>query len=504
MISVGLYPGDADCAAAVAIDGRLAAAIDVPRNHGESGVETCRALIRELLAVARISGAAVEQLAVVNLGDLARRIVDAPEEIWDGQPPPAQLLCPRRAAAAQLHGHAGTGAVIAQNDSSDTAMLFTSRDARLDAGEPLAGSDDAIAAAALVARALGAIGEPPLLALERIATSRPRASVALVNEPGPRVPINPREARELVDGVLASCPQLADGGSRHVAVQATRASLAAGTLDAVADTLVASICAATPVSSFHGLAGTAFAPGVFVDRIAQRLSSPFVAPILEDVGGALGAALLPHATAAPLEHVALGPDVDETEIKATLENCRLDFVYEPDWTKLLTRVSSLLSTGALIGWCQGRRDFGSRTFGSRSVLADPSRRYVRENVNVFLRRGELHAAVPVSMLADTWQAGYESAGGDLGRYFGGVADQLGRVLVHRQTPAVAPHLAQLLQVHAASTGIPGLVNVPLADRHGRLVRTTRDAVREAFSSAVDVLVIGRFLVSKDYWLIRAR
>jgi predicted NodU family carbamoyl transferase len=75
--------------------------------------------------------------------------------------------------------------------------------------------------------------------------------------------------------------------------------------------------------------------------------------------------------------------------------------------------------------------------------------------------------------------------------------------MHVTDEAATPELHKLLDLHYARTGVPGLIAVPLTQA-GCLARTPRDAVREAFGSAIDALVIGRFLVSKDYWLLRSR
>ena len=79
----------------------------------------------------------------------------------------------------------------------------------------------------------------------------------------------------------------------------------------------------------------------------------------------------------------------------------------------------------------------------------------------------------------------------------------GECLLHVAGDATEPQLRRLLEIHRARTGVPGLINIPMMTA-GALTITPREAVREAFGSAVDALVIGRFLVSKDYWLLRSR
>ena len=74
--------------------------------------------------------------------------------------------------------------------------------------------------------------------------------------------------------------------------------------------------------------------------------------------------------------------------------------------------------------------------------------------------------------------------------------------MHVPSKAGAPELVGLLETHRARTGVPGLLNATLERLPGELAETPRDAIRATFGSAVDVLVVGRFLIAKDYWLMR--
>ena len=62
--------------------------------------------------------------------------------------------------------------------------------------------------------------------------------------------------------------------------------------------------------------------------------------------------------------------------------------------------------------------------------------------------------------------------------------------------------ADLLQVHAQRTGVPGLANLPLCAPDDVTAVSARDAVRAAFTTSADALVIHRFLLMKDYWQLR--
>jgi carbamoyltransferase len=67
----------------------------------------------------------------------------------------------------------------------------------------------------------------------------------------------------------------------------------------------------------------------------------------------------------------------------------------------------------------------------------------------------------------------------------------------------APELCDLLERHFERTGVPALIETTLGRADEPPACTPRDAVRTVYSSAIDALVIGRFLLMKDYWLLRS-
>src|SRR4051794_33329033 len=78
-----------------------------------------------------------------------------------------------------------------------------------------------------------------------------------------------------------------------------------------------------------------------------------------------------------------GPEIGVTDedVKLVLDNCRLDYVFEPDWDRLSGRACGLLSSAKTVaGW----QDDDDGDEPQSYVLADPAARFVRDNVNVFL------------------------------------------------------------------------------------------------------------------------
>jgi carbamoyltransferase len=189
-------------------------------------------------------------------------------------------------------------------------------------------------------------------------------------------------------------------------------------------------------------------------------------------------------------------------------------VYEPDWWRLEARLSRMLSRGKLVAWFQGAMDFGPRSLGGRSILADPSNRYARENINRYLRHRPDDQPPPLVMLSGrTGECLVDRLASPLGpasarvkddwrlRLQAGV-DAAGACRVHT-VDAGASRLAGLLAVHESLSGVPALAHVDLRGLDEPTACSPRDAIRTTFSSPVDALVIERFLLMKDYWLLRS-
>jgi len=105
----------------------------------------------------------------------------------------------------------------------------------------------------------------------------------------------------------------------------------------------------------------------------------------------------------PVSVLTPGPVFSEQDVKATLDSCRLTYIYEPDWTRLRHRVSQILSAGRLVAWFQGDAGSALDAVGGRVIISDPSNRWARENVNRFLRQVPIEAPIPLVTTADLGQ-----------------------------------------------------------------------------------------------------
>jgi carbamoyltransferase len=128
----------------------------------------------------------------------------------------------------------------------------------------------------------------------------------------------------------------------------------------------------------------------------------FVQPAAGDAGCSLGAALMVYHTLLKqprkfrMEHAYYGPGFTSEECAAALTAAGLKFETLPD-EELLPRVAQLLVDGAILGWFQGRMEFGPRALGNRSFIADPRRADMRELLNKKVKLREWFRPLAPSM-----------------------------------------------------------------------------------------------------------
>jgi carbamoyltransferase len=263
----------------------------------------------------------------------------------------------------------------------------------------------------------------------------------------------------------------------------------------------------------------------------------WIQPAAGDAGGALGAALLTYyeRTAAPrapvpgdaMQGAFLGPAFTDDEIAAFLR--REGVPHERlDEEALVERTAALLAEGAVVGWFQGRMEFGPRALGHRSILADPRGRDVQRVVNQKIKFRESFRPFAPSVLeeraADFFDLGPSAGSGQAaespymllvapvrGATTGGegldrrhhtrspvpaVTHVDGSARVHTVRAARDPLFHRLLQAFERRTGCPVLVNTSFNVRSEPIVCTPEDAYRCFRRTHMDALVLGPFLVDK--------
>ncbi len=128
----------------------------------------------------------------------------------------------------------------------------------------------------------------------------------------------------------------------------------------------------------------------------------YVQPAAGDAGCSLGAALMVHHQLLKqprkfrMEHAYYGPGFTSEECAAALNEAGLKFETLAD-EEMLPRVARMLADGAILGWFQGRMEFGPRALGNRSFIADPRRNDMRDLLNKKVKLREWFRPLAPSM-----------------------------------------------------------------------------------------------------------
>ena len=245
-----------------------------------------------------------------------------------------------------------------------------------------------------------------------------------------------------------------------------------------------------------------------------KFQNVFVQPASGNDGSSLGAALytwhelLGHSDRAVIESYCLGPSYNAEEIKQVVENCKLRSRYLLTSDEVVDAAVELLGDNKIVAWMQGRMEFGPRALGNRSILASPLDPYSTENLNIFIKHREAFrkfaASVPAEAAAEYFDAGanaYSLATVSKVRpaycdRFAGALLKDDLIRVHVVSRDENPLYWKLLRRAGEKTGLPVLYNTSFNLFGEPLVCTPRDAVRSFYSSGIDALFAGSFLLQK--------
>ena len=237
----------------------------------------------------------------------------------------------------------------------------------------------------------------------------------------------------------------------------------------------------------------------------------WVQPAAGDAGTALGAALWIDARERKtdnrvftMDHAYWGPEYPDAAIEKFLRWAKVPYRKLDD---VASEAAELLAQDKIIGWYQGRMEFGPRALGSRSILASPIRAEMQARLNEVKDREDFRPVAPVVLEEDApdWfeAAEYSPFMLFVYRVREEMADRIPAVrhvdgTARIQTVNAQQHPAYhaLLKAFKELTGVPVLVNTSFNTLGKPIVLTPRDAVECFWCSPFDALVIGSFLIEK--------
>jgi carbamoyltransferase len=266
----------------------------------------------------------------------------------------------------------------------------------------------------------------------------------------------------------------------------------------------------------------------------------WVQPAAGDAGGALGAALFAHYQILGGPRTVdgrrdlqkgslLGPAFDDAAITRFIEDRDIKATRYDDFEALADRVSDLIAEGNVIGWFQGRMEFGPRALGCRSIIGDARNPEMQTTMNVKIKFREsfrpfapsvlaeraaeyldlatespymlLVAAVRADRLLPTSPADdIELAGLDRRRAVRSVIPAVTHVDNSARIQTVSrednPRYHRLIERFAEKTGCPVIINTSFNVRGEPIVCSPEDAYRCFARTSMDYLVLGSWLVDR--------
>lgn len=237
----------------------------------------------------------------------------------------------------------------------------------------------------------------------------------------------------------------------------------------------------------------------------------WVQPAAGDAGTALGAALWIDAKmrntnerSFEMNHAYWGPEYSDEEIEKFLK-----------WTKtkyrklnnLAEEASAILAEDKIIGWFQGRMEFGPRALGSRSILASPINPSMQARLNEVKDREDFRPVAPVVLEEDAHEWFINAKYSPFMLFIYDVQpDKADKIPAVRHVDGTAriqtvngqqhPQYYNLLKEFKKRTGVPVLVNTSFNTLGKPIVCTPRDAIECFWGSPFDALVIGSYLIEK--------
>jgi len=273
----------------------------------------------------------------------------------------------------------------------------------------------------------------------------------------------------------------------------------------------------------HGLTRSrnlAYAGGVAFNCVANGLvfgKTPFedlyIQPAAGDAGLAIGAAyhvwhqVLGRPRSFVMDHAFWCPEFSDAHIRQVLERSELNSCFLPD-DRLFPETARHIADGKLVGWFQGRLEWGPRALGNRSIVVDPRRDEMRDILNTRIKHREPFRPFAPSILAE--YAGQYFEDGSSSPFMLRACrvrreklteipapthvDGTGRVQTVSRD--VHPRYWKLIEAFRRLTGVPVVLNTSFNENEP-IVCTPDEAVDCFLRTKMDVLAIGNHLVKRD-------
>ncbi|MER9651662.1 carbamoyltransferase [Mesorhizobium sp. M0199] len=243
----------------------------------------------------------------------------------------------------------------------------------------------------------------------------------------------------------------------------------------------------------------------------------FVQPASHDAGCALGAALIVSnemgrpAPCERLQEVYWGPDLGSERAVQQELNAWAGHLEVERSDDVASSAADWIANGAVIGWVQGRSEFGPRALGNRSILADPRPAANKDRINAMVKKREGYRPFAPSVLEEDASEFFDLPDGrhefpfmnfvvrvrDSKRaLLGAITHVDGTARLQTVSRNANPAYWEVINAFKKRTGTPILLNTSFNNNAEPIVDSVADAIATFLTTELDGLVVGPFLVKK--------
>jgi carbamoyltransferase len=244
-------------------------------------------------------------------------------------------------------------------------------------------------------------------------------------------------------------------------------------------------------------------------READFVDEIYAPPVCSDAGLALGAAFL-HALEngeqpAPLKHAYWGPEFSANDVRVVLDGAKVSYRETSD---PVSAAVERIAAGKMVGWFQGRMEYGPRALGNRSILASPQDANMKDRINQGVKFREEFRPFAASLLSSDTSEFFEQATSS--PYMTQTFTSTDRL--RQQAPATVhedatsrpqfvlaetnPLFARLISLLGEVTGLPVVLNTSLNAYNDPIACEPFQALRTFFATGLDSLIICDFVLDK--------
>ncbi|MBL6449600.1 carbamoyltransferase [Fulvivirga sp. 29W222] len=246
----------------------------------------------------------------------------------------------------------------------------------------------------------------------------------------------------------------------------------------------------------------------------------FVQPASNDSGGALGAACQAHVqitgerpAQSRIHQIYTGPSFSNDQISVVLGDFTKEALnYTTNEENLLDEVATRLKDGKVIGWFQGKMEFGPRALGNRSILADPRNPDMRDIINSMVKKREgfrpFAPAVIKEKCSEYFELDHESpfmletCQVKPGMDMPAITHVDGSARVQTVSLESNPRFYKLLSKFETYSGVPILLNTSFNVKGEPIVCSVEDALLCFINTEIDCLVLGGYIFDRNEETVR--